>query len=47
MMIDEKMTGPMGMFHVEGNTAAMPNMSTFEPTLKIYHKCDDEEGKVS
>ncbi|CAI5452292.1 unnamed protein product [Caenorhabditis angaria] len=46
-IIDEKITGPGGMFHVEGNTNGFPlNETDIQPVLSFYHHCDDDPKKL-
>ncbi|CAB3398692.1 unnamed protein product [Caenorhabditis bovis] len=46
-MLDEKFTGPQGMFHVEGNTNGFPlNETDLEPVVSFYHHCDDDPKKL-
>lgn len=45
--MDESLTGPMGMFQVEGNTNGFPlNETDIEPVLTFYHTCDEDVAKV-
>ncbi|EGT39420.1 CBN-TTR-47 protein [Caenorhabditis brenneri] len=46
-LIDEKYTGPQGMFHVEGNTNGFPlNETDLQPVISFYHHCDDDPKKL-
>ncbi|KAF1750738.1 hypothetical protein GCK72_017289 [Caenorhabditis remanei] len=46
-MLDEKYTGPQGMFHVEGNTNGFPlNETDLQPVISFYHHCDDDPKKL-
>uniref|UniRef100_A0A8R1DWK3 Uncharacterized protein n=1 Tax=Caenorhabditis japonica TaxID=281687 RepID=A0A8R1DWK3_CAEJA len=46
-ILDEKYTGPQGMFQVEGNTNGFPlNETDLQPVISFYHHCDDDPKKL-
>ncbi|CAI4226274.1 unnamed protein product [Auanema sp. JU1783] len=47
-ILDESLTGPSGMFEVEGNTNGFPlNETDITPTVSFYHSCDEDAAKVT
>ena len=44
--IDHADTDMLGSFSLEGFITRQGATSNFEPTIKIYHKCDDDAKKV-
>ncbi|CAJ0914087.1 unnamed protein product, partial [Mesorhabditis belari] len=46
-ILDEKLTGVDGSFHIDGNTNGFPlNETTIDGTLTFYHSCDEDKEKV-
>ncbi|CAD6193917.1 unnamed protein product [Caenorhabditis auriculariae] len=46
-VVDEKYTGPGGMFHLEGNTNGFPlNETDMAPVVAVFHHCDDDPKKL-
>ena len=47
-VLDSRLTGPSGQFEVNGNNNGRAlNETTIEPSLAIYHQCDDAKDTVS